>query len=60
MKMHTNGILELSKYGAVPHSGFGLGLERTVAWISGASMFVKQFLSHVLLNRSISLIGYII
>jgi len=28
--------LELSKYGAVPHSGFGLGLERTVAWISGA------------------------
>ncbi|HSJ37744.1 MAG TPA: asparagine--tRNA ligase, partial [Planococcus sp. (in: firmicutes)] len=28
--------LDLSKYGAVPHSGFGLGLERTVAWISGA------------------------
>ena len=27
--------LDLSKYGAVPHSGFGLGLERTVAWISG-------------------------
>ncbi|MBF6634799.1 MAG: asparagine--tRNA ligase, partial [Planococcus sp. (in: Bacteria)] len=27
--------LDLSKFGAVPHSGFGLGLERTVAWISG-------------------------
>ena len=27
--------LDLQKYGAVPHSGFGLGLERTVTWISG-------------------------
>ena len=25
--------LDLRKYGTVPHSGFGMGIERTVAWI---------------------------
>jgi asparaginyl-tRNA synthetase len=29
--------LDLRKYGTVPHSGFGMGIERTVAWVCGLS-----------------------
>ena len=27
--------LDLRKYGSVPHSGFGIGIERTISWITG-------------------------
>lgn len=43
--------LELRKYGTVPHSGFGLGLERTVAWISGVEHVRETIPFPRLLNR---------
>jgi asparaginyl-tRNA synthetase len=43
--------LELREYGSVPHSGFGLGLERTVAWISGVEHVRETIPFPRLLNR---------
>ncbi len=43
--------LELQKYGNVPHSGFGLGLERTVAWLSGVDHVRETIPFPRLINR---------
>ncbi|WP_407370533.1 asparagine--tRNA ligase [Carnobacterium sp.] len=43
--------MDLRKYGSVPHSGFGLGLERTVTWISGTEHIRESIPFPRLLNR---------
>ena len=43
--------LDLRKYGTVPHAGFGIGIERTVAWICGLN-HVRETIPYArLLNR---------
>ena len=43
--------LDLRQYGSVPHSGFGLGLERAVAWITGIEHIRETSPFPRLLNR---------
>ncbi|HUQ81009.1 MAG TPA: asparagine--tRNA ligase [Gemmatimonadaceae bacterium] len=43
--------LELRKYGTFVHSGFGLGLERTVAWICGTPHIRETSAFPRLMNR---------
>ncbi len=43
--------LDLRRYGSVPHSGFGLGVERTVAWICGIEHVREASPFPRLLNR---------
>lgn len=43
--------LDLRRYGSVPHSGFGIGLERTVAWICGLHHVRETIPFARLLNR---------
>jgi asparaginyl-tRNA synthetase len=43
--------LDLQKYGSVPHSGFGLGLERTVGWVCGTEHVRETIPFPRLLNR---------
>lgn len=43
--------VDLRRYGSVPHSGFGLGIERTVAWIAGIDHVREAIPFPRLLNR---------
>ncbi len=43
--------LDLRRYGSVPHAGFGLGIERTVAWIAGIEHIREAIPFPRLLNR---------
>jgi asparaginyl-tRNA synthetase len=43
--------LDLRRYGSVPHSGFGLGLERVVTWISGNEHIREAIPFPRMLNR---------
>ncbi len=43
--------LDLRKYGSFPHSGFGLGLERTIAWICGRPHIREMIPFPRMLNR---------
>ncbi len=43
--------LDLRKFGSVPHSGFGLGVERTVKWITGAAHIREVFPFPTIISR---------
>jgi asparaginyl-tRNA synthetase len=43
--------LELRRFGSVPHAGFGIGLERTVAWICGLQHIRETIPYARMLNR---------
>jgi asparaginyl-tRNA synthetase len=43
--------LDLRRFGSVPHSGFGIGIERTVAWICGLPHIRETIPYARMLNR---------
>ena len=43
--------IELRQFGSVPHAGFGIGIERTVAWICGLPHIRETIPYPRLLNR---------
>lgn len=43
--------MQLRQFGSVPHAGFGIGLERTVAWLCGLSHIRETIPYARLLNR---------
>lgn len=58
-RIHEHGLpmepykwyVELRRFGSVPHSGFGLGVERTVAWVCGLEHIREVSPFPRLLNR---------
>ena len=58
-RIHEHGLpvqdyawyLDLRRYGSVPHSGFGIGIERTVAWICGLDHVRETIPFPRLINR---------
>jgi asparaginyl-tRNA synthetase len=58
-RIHEHGLpeeafkwyLDLRKFGSVPHSGFGMGIERAVAWICGLDHVRETIPFPRMLNR---------
>ena len=58
-RIHEHGLpeeafkwyLDLRKYGGVPHGGFGMGIERAVAWICGLEHVRETIPFPRMLNR---------
>ena len=46
-----NWYVDLRKYGSVPHSGFGLGVERLVTWITGTQHIRETIPYPRMINR---------
>ncbi len=50
-KKDLEWYLDLRRYGSVPHSGFGIGLERTVTWLCGLPHVRESIPFPRLINR---------
>lgn len=50
-KKEYEWYLDLRRYGSVPHAGFGLGIERTVAWLCGLDHIRETIPFPRLINR---------
>jgi asparaginyl-tRNA synthetase len=50
-KQAFDWYVDLRRYGTFPHAGFGLGIERTVAWICGLAHVRETIPFPRMLNR---------
>lgn len=51
-KAEYDWYLNTRKFGSVPHSGFGIGLERTIRWITGVHHIRETIAFPRMLNRT--------